>query len=169
MILSMKIFLVQYLATKEVLVPVANDPIMSERSIRSFRHIECQNLSIISDSIDSRRGLQQFWNGRTKRQSKIGCIRVLMITHMDRSELQLDTIFTKYVYLIPNNYILVVQGRYKFKSNSTHSYQNCNFTYNTSILSDYYKLKAMLIICFFLNFALNQPGKHLRSVYQYIL
>ena len=72
-----------------------------------------------------------------------------MITHMDRSELYLEVIFTIYVYLIPNNYILVVQGRYRFKSNITHSYQNCNLTYKTSIPSDYYKLKAMLIICFF--------------------
>ena len=30
---------------------LANDPIMSGRLIRSFRHLECQNLSIISESI----------------------------------------------------------------------------------------------------------------------
>ena len=30
---------------------LANDPIMSGRSMRSFRHLEHQNLSIISDFI----------------------------------------------------------------------------------------------------------------------
>ena len=30
---------------------LANDPIMKKRSIQSFRHLECQNLSIISESI----------------------------------------------------------------------------------------------------------------------
>ena len=43
------IFLVPFLATKEALAPLTNDPIMQRRSIRSFRHIECQNLAIISD------------------------------------------------------------------------------------------------------------------------
>ena len=32
---------------------LANDPIMSERLIWLFRHLECQNLSIISVFIDS--------------------------------------------------------------------------------------------------------------------
>ena len=31
--------------------PVANDPIPSGRSIQSFRHLEHQNLSIISEDI----------------------------------------------------------------------------------------------------------------------
>ena len=30
---------------------LANDPIMLERFIWSLRHLECQNLSLISDSI----------------------------------------------------------------------------------------------------------------------
>ena len=46
-----EIFLVYFLATKEALALLANDPIMSGRLIRSFRHLECQNPSIISDSI----------------------------------------------------------------------------------------------------------------------
>ena len=45
------IFLVQFLATMEAVALLANDPIMSGRSIRSFRHLQCQNPSIISDSI----------------------------------------------------------------------------------------------------------------------
>ena len=32
-------------------MPLANDPILSGRLIRSFRHLECQNPSIISDFI----------------------------------------------------------------------------------------------------------------------
>ena len=35
----------------EAVAPLENDPIMSGRSIRSFRHLEHQNPSIISDSI----------------------------------------------------------------------------------------------------------------------
>ena len=41
------IYLVPFLATKETLVPLANDPIMYKRLIRSFKHLECQNLSIL--------------------------------------------------------------------------------------------------------------------------
>ena len=37
------------------MAPLGNDPIMSVRLIRSFRHLECQNLSFISDSIDQAR------------------------------------------------------------------------------------------------------------------
>ena len=33
------------------MAPLANDPIMSGRSIQLFRHLECQNPSIISESI----------------------------------------------------------------------------------------------------------------------
>ena len=38
-------------ATREAVLLLANDPIMSGRSIQSFRHLECQNPSIILDSI----------------------------------------------------------------------------------------------------------------------
>ena len=41
------IFLVPFLATKEALAPLANNPIMLGRSIWSFGHLECQNPSII--------------------------------------------------------------------------------------------------------------------------
>ena len=44
----------------EEVVPLSNDPIMSKRLIQSFRHLEHQNLSIISDSIDSARCGQIF-------------------------------------------------------------------------------------------------------------
>ena len=46
------ICLVPFLATEEALALLANVPIMLERSIWSFRHLECQNPSIISDSIE---------------------------------------------------------------------------------------------------------------------
>ena len=59
MILS-TIILVPFFATKETLAPLANDPIIQKRSIRSFRHLECQNPSIISEDIGRARMVQQF-------------------------------------------------------------------------------------------------------------
>ena len=47
--------MVQFLATIEAVVPLANDPIMLRRPIRSFRDLENQNLPNISDFIDSAR------------------------------------------------------------------------------------------------------------------
>ena len=47
------IFLVPFLATKEVLAPLTNDPIMSERLIWSSRHLIHQNLSTGDDFICS--------------------------------------------------------------------------------------------------------------------
>ena len=52
--------LVPILATRELVAPLASDPIMLGRSIRSFRDLEHQNPSIISDSIDSARCGQIF-------------------------------------------------------------------------------------------------------------
>ena len=49
------IFLIIFLATRELVAPLANDPIMSGRLIQSFRHLELQKPSIISDSIDRAR------------------------------------------------------------------------------------------------------------------
>ena len=46
------IYLVLFMATKEILAPLANDLIMLGRSIRLFRYLECQYLFIISDFID---------------------------------------------------------------------------------------------------------------------
>ena len=45
------------------MAPLANDPIMLVRSIWSFSHLESQNPSIISNSIDRARMVQQFRNG----------------------------------------------------------------------------------------------------------
>ena len=59
----LKFFLVPFLATKETLVPLANDPIMQKRLIWSFRHLECRNPSIISEDIGRARMVQQFQNG----------------------------------------------------------------------------------------------------------
>ena len=44
--------LVPILATRELVAPLANDPIMSGRLKWSFIHLEHQKPSIISDSID---------------------------------------------------------------------------------------------------------------------
>ena len=41
--------LVPFFATKEVMVPLANDPIMLGRSIQSFRYLEYENPSVIVD------------------------------------------------------------------------------------------------------------------------
>ena len=43
------------------MAPLANDPIMSRRLIRSFRHLEYQNPSIISDSIGRVRMAARKW------------------------------------------------------------------------------------------------------------
>ena len=50
----------------EAVAPLANDPIMSGRSIQSFRHLEHQNPSIISDSIGRARMAAR------KREKKLG-------------------------------------------------------------------------------------------------
>ena len=54
-------FLVPFLATKEVLAPLANDPIMLGRSIRLFRYPECQGPSIILDYIGNPNGSEKKW------------------------------------------------------------------------------------------------------------
>ena len=41
--------LVSILVTMEALVPIANDPIISGRLIRLFRHLKHQNLSTCDD------------------------------------------------------------------------------------------------------------------------
>ena len=56
------IFLVPFFTTIGV-APLKNDPILSGRSIRSFRHLEHKNLSIISDFIYGTRMVQEYWNG----------------------------------------------------------------------------------------------------------
>ena len=50
-------------------MPLANDPIMSGRSIQLFRHLEHQNPFIISDSIGIYRWLQKKWE-KSKEQEK---------------------------------------------------------------------------------------------------
>ena len=56
------LYLVPFLATKKAMVPHANDSIMLGRSIWLLRHLECQNLSIMSDSIGIPRWLPE--NGK---------------------------------------------------------------------------------------------------------
>ena len=57
---------------QDEVAPLANDSIMSWRSIWSFRHLECQNPSIISEDIGRARMVQQFWNGGTEEEGKNG-------------------------------------------------------------------------------------------------
>ena len=45
--------LVPFLATREAVAPLANDPMMSGTLIRSFRHLKHQNLSTGDDFIHS--------------------------------------------------------------------------------------------------------------------
>ena len=75
------------MATKEALAPLANVPIMLGRSIRLFRHLECQNPSIISGDIGKARSGQQFhrnggmeeWNRGTERErSTVDTMSVLI-------------------------------------------------------------------------------------------
>ena len=66
------------------MAPLANDPIMSERSMRSFRHLECQNPFIISDSIGRAMMVQQFWN-RTERGRSTVVLEHLIIQAEVRS------------------------------------------------------------------------------------
>ena len=65
------------MAKKEVLAPLANDPTMLGRSIRSFGHLEHQNPSIISEDIGRARIVQQFWKSRIKgvERSEYSCLR----------------------------------------------------------------------------------------------
>ena len=58
---SSGLFLAPFLATKEALVPLPNDCIMQNRSLPSFRHLECQTPSIISDSIGIPNGSEKKW------------------------------------------------------------------------------------------------------------
>ena len=50
-----KFFLVPFFTTMEVAAPLKNYPILSGRSTGSFRHLELQNPSIISDFINRNR------------------------------------------------------------------------------------------------------------------
>ena len=65
------IFLVPFLATMEAEALLANDLIMSDTSIRSFRRLEHQNPSIISEDIGRARSMQQFRRiGRSEEEDR---------------------------------------------------------------------------------------------------
>ena len=51
------IFFFLFLGTREAVAPLANDPIMSSRSKWSFKNIEHQKSSKITDNIDRKRML----------------------------------------------------------------------------------------------------------------
>ena len=63
------IFLVPFFTNIGVVAPLKNDPILSGRSIRSFRHLELKNPSITSDFRHSTRMVQQFPRSRRSRRS----------------------------------------------------------------------------------------------------
>ena len=74
--------LVQFLATMEAVAPLANDPIMLGRPIWSFRDLELQNPSIISEDTDRNRWLPKKFkkskNPKKKsKKSKIGTKDIL--------------------------------------------------------------------------------------------
>ena len=60
--------LVQFLATKEVLAPLKNNPFMWGKLIQSFSHLEIENISIISNLIDRTRMVKQSqtWSIRSR-------------------------------------------------------------------------------------------------------
>ena len=60
------ICLVPFLATMEAVAPPENNLIMLGTSIRSFRHLEHQNLSIISEDIGRNRWLQKKVRSRSR-------------------------------------------------------------------------------------------------------
>ena len=64
------IFLVPFFTTIGVVAPLKNDPILSSRSIQSFRHLELKNLSIISDFRHRTRMVQQFRSRRSRRSRR---------------------------------------------------------------------------------------------------
>ena len=64
------IFLVPFFTAIGVAAPLKNDPILSGRSIRSFRHLELKNPSIISDFRHRTRMVQEFWSSSRRRSSR---------------------------------------------------------------------------------------------------
>ena len=68
------ILLVPFFNTIGVVAPLKNDPILSGRSIWSFRHLELKNLSIISDFRHRSRMAQEFWR-RRRRSSRVSSSR----------------------------------------------------------------------------------------------
>ena len=71
---------------KEV-VPLASDPFMWKRSIRSFRHLECQNPSIISESIGIPNGSKK-WEKSEEEEWRNGTKNLI---HMEE-DMQLECI-----------------------------------------------------------------------------
>ena len=63
-------FLVPFFTTIRVVAPLKNDTILSGRSIRSFRHLELKNPSIISDFRHRTRMMQEFQSSRRSSSSR---------------------------------------------------------------------------------------------------
>ena len=72
--------LVPIFANRELVVLFASDPNMSGRSIQLFRHLERQNLSIISYSIGR---VRWFNNSRGRREARAGAEYSSMYTGYD--------------------------------------------------------------------------------------
>ena len=53
----------------------ANDPIILGRLIQLLKHLECENLSIIQDSLGRAWMVQQFWRRRSWNTTEKSCLR----------------------------------------------------------------------------------------------
>ena len=80
----------------EAVALLANDLIMSGTSIRSFRHLEHQNLSIISEDIGRARSVQQF---RRRRRRNTVVLEHLMIMPSLRYNLTIPPHRAEYYYV----------------------------------------------------------------------
>ena len=75
-------FLVPFFTTIGVAAPLKNDPILSGRSIRSFRHLELKNPSIISDFRHRTRMVQQFRRRSRRRRRSRNRSTVLLVNRI---------------------------------------------------------------------------------------
>ena len=91
--------LVQIFTTRGVVAPPANNLIMSETLIRSFRHLEHQNPSIISWDIGRGRSMQQFrrngggteeWRNTVDTMSVLIIYNFLLMLTMDSADGKAD-------------------------------------------------------------------------------
>ena len=85
----------------EVVAQLENDPILSGRSIRSFRHLELQNPSIISDFRHRSRMVQHFWRrrngGGTEEEEHNGLVGWDMIHISDMRNIRHESGVTDYM------------------------------------------------------------------------
>ena len=83
-------------------MPLANDPFMLGKSMLSFRHLECQNLSIISEDIGRARMVQQFRRRRngTEWRSTVALDDRIFFNHKEFEKIIADHTFDKNLLII---------------------------------------------------------------------